>query len=101
MYISAVGSVCVTCTLLPGSPVKTCLAVFLDIATEERIEVVIPAPTFTDCVELPPGEYSVELRDVSVSGEVEMGVAYHIETTIKVNQTSPPSAGMTLAPYTQ
>lgn len=74
---------------------KTCIAIFTEINSETRFEVVIPAPTFTDCVELPTGQYSVEFRDVNISGDVEMGVAYHVQTIVQVNLTSPPLTGMT------
>ena len=77
---------------------KTCIAIFTEASTERRIEVVIPAPTFTDCVELPPGKYNVEFRDASISGDVEMGVAYHIQMPIQVNSTSSLSIGMVTIP---
>ena len=98
VYISVVDSVCITCTVLPGSPINICRALFTDTGTERRIEVAIPGPTFADCVELPSGKYSVDFRAVSSSGDVETGVAYHVEATVQDKPTSPPSTGMATSP---
>lgn len=95
VFISSLGSVCVVCQVLAGSQAQACLAIFSDIHTEKSdIEVLIPSPTFTDCVDLPPGEYSVELRDVDSFGNVEIGVAYHIQEFVTVEQTVIQTPGM-------
>ena len=98
VYISVMDSVCITCTILPGSPINICKALFTDTSTEGKIEVAIPGPTFADCVELPSGQYSVDFRGVSSSGDAETEVAYHIEATVQDKPTFPPSAGMVTSP---
>ena len=98
VYISVLDSVCITCTILPGSPINICRALFTDTSTEGKIEVAIPGPTFADCVELPSGKYGVDFRAMNSSGNVETGVAYHVEATIQDKPTFPPSTGMVTSP---
>ena len=84
------GNVCVNCQLLPGSPAPACLATFSDASSEggSEIDLLLPAPKFTACMNLPSGVFRVVLKDVNSSGDAEMGVAYHIQELITVKQTT-------------
>lgn len=99
VFTNSMGSTCINCQLLPASPAPACLAVFTNTLIEggNQIEILVPAPTFTTCdVDLPPGEFSVDLKDVNSSGHAEMGVAYHIEKLVKVTQTTTHMPGVYL-----
>ena len=80
-----------TCHLLPTSPAPACLAVFTNknrIEGGDQPELLLPAPTFSSCINLPPGEYGVDLKDVDSSGHAEIGVAYHIQRIVTVNSAT-------------
>ena len=89
VFTNSMGNICVTCHLLPASPAPACLAVFTNTLREggDQFELLIPAPTFVECVDPPPGEFSVDLKDVNGSGYAEMGVAYHIQKLVTVIPT--------------
>ena len=90
VFTDFLGNVCVTCHLLSASPAPACLAVFTNTHIEggDQSEVLLPAPTFSSCVNLPPGEYSVDLKDVNSSGHAEIGVAYHIQKLVTITPTT-------------
>ena len=90
MVTDSLGNICVTCLLLPASPAPACVAVFTNTHNEsvDQPEILLPAPTFSSCINLPPGEYGVDLKDVNSSGHAEIGVAYHIQKLVTVNSTT-------------
>ena len=79
-----------TCHLLPASPAPACVAVFTNTHNEsvDQPELLLPAPTFSSCINLPHGEYNVDLKDVDRFGYAEMGVAYHIQKLVTVNSAT-------------
>ena len=82
----SLGNICVTCHLLPASPAPACLAVITNFCCLHQL--LLPAPTFTSCVNLPPGEYDVDLKDVNSFGYAEIGVAYHIRGLVIVDSAT-------------